>query len=65
MLKYFKAKFAEDRWEVLSLQQLGPRGDYVSETRAHLRNRYSHKLRLVTLRGEWRLVDFTDNTYRG
>jgi hypothetical protein len=64
MLKFFKAKFAKDRWRISRIGWWGHDGS-VSESRIQMVNRYSYKLRIVTRRGEWQLEDFIDGNYRG
>lgn len=65
MLRALKARFSKDRWEVrrLSHWQIVGR-DGIRETHIHVRNRYNGALKVIEKRGEWRLTDFRNNTFR-
>lgn len=68
-MNWWKSKTAKDRWTILRLTHWAygnserSRGG-VRETKLQCRNKYSGKVRLFTLYGEYYIEDFPNRIYR-
>lgn len=64
MKKWLKGKFRKDRWMILRITHWTYGGrEGIRESKIHCKNRYTGKLAVFTLYGEFYVNDFPNETF--